>query len=142
MASVQTDKAIRRKKGCVMGRIRSEIEVNERKCWTLFDSGARNSYIVRRATRGLDLTKLPTPRETAFGGRTHEVKEVCLVLATVEGYRLEFQANVVTEIGTDEDGRPIEVLFGALAMHLWNIKLDLKNERLDFSHFTPDFVEY
>lgn len=142
MASVQTPRATRRKKGCVMGRIRSEIEVNDRKCWTLFDSGARNSYIVRRAVRGLALTKLPTPRETAFGGRTHKVREVCLVLATVEGYRLEFAANVVGEIGLDEDGRPLDVLFGALAMQLWNIKLDLKNERLDFSHFTPDFIEY
>jgi hypothetical protein len=125
-----------------MGRIRSEIDVNRRACWTLFDSGARNSYIVRRAVRGLDLKKLPTPREAAFGGRTHKVRDVCLVLATVEGHPLEFAANVVDEIGVDEDGRPIEVLFGALAMQPWNIKLDLKNERLDFSHFTSDFVEY
>ena len=140
MASVQTDKATRRKGGCVMGRIRSEIDVNGRQYWTLFDSGARNSYIVRRATRALDRTKLPVPRKTSFGGRTHQVKEICLVLATVEGHRVEFQANVVSEIGVDEDGRSIDVLFGALAMQLWNIKLDLKNECLDFSHFTPDFV--
>jgi hypothetical protein len=125
-----------------MGRIRSEIDVNGRRLWTLFDSGARNSYIARDAVRAVDLKKLPKPRETAFGGRTHEVKEACLVLATVEGRPLEFLANVVDEVGVDEDGRPIDVLFGALAMQLWNIKLDLKNERLDFSHFTKDFVEY
>lgn len=142
MASVQTHRVTRGTKGCVMGRIRSEMEVYGRKCWTLFDSGARNSYIVRRAARALDLTKLPTPRETAFGGRTHQIKQVCVVPANVEGHPLEFQANVVDEIGVDEDGRPIDVLFGALAMQLWNIKLDLKNAALDFSHFTPDFVEY
>ena len=65
-----------------------------------------------------------------------------MFLANVEGHALEFLANVVSEIGPDEDGRPLDVLFGALAMQLWNIKLDLKNEALDFSHFTPDFVEY
>jgi hypothetical protein len=107
-----------------MGRIRSEIDVNGRKWWTLFDSGARNSYIVRRAARGLDPQKLPAPREVAFGGSTHQVKQICLVLAEVEGRRLEFHANVFDKIGVDEDGRPIDVLFGALALQLWNIKLD------------------
>jgi hypothetical protein len=29
-----------------MGRIRERIRINGRKCWTLFDSGAQNSYVV------------------------------------------------------------------------------------------------
>lgn len=142
MASISIQREIGSRKQCVMGRIRSEIEVKGRKCWTLFDSGAHNSYIVRGAAWGLDLKKLPAPRASALGGRTHQVKQVCLVLANVEGHPLEFQANVVDEIGPDENGRPIEVLFGAIAMRLWNIKLDPKKEHLDFSHFTSDFVEY
>ncbi len=125
-----------------MGRIRSEIDVRGRKCWTLFDSGARNSYIVRNAAGGLDLQKLPEPRITALGGRSHEIDEVCLVFANVEGHPVEFHANVVAEIGSDEDGHAIEILFGALAMQLWNIKLDPRAERLDLSHISTNFVEF
>ncbi len=29
-----------------MGRIRQMIMVNGRECWTLFDTGARNTYVV------------------------------------------------------------------------------------------------
>ena len=125
-----------------MGRIRSEIKVNGRKCWTLFDSGAHNSYIVREAAKGLDLKSLPKARKSALGGRSHLIRQDCLVFADVEGHSLEFPAGVIDKIGQDEDGRAIEVIFGAVAMQLWNIKLDPKNERLDFTHFTKDFVEF
>ena len=70
------------------------------------------------------------------------MKEVCLLVASVEGHPLEFQASVIDTIGQDEDGREIDVLFGALAMQLWGIRLDLPNERLDFSHFAHDFLEF
>ncbi len=125
-----------------MGRIREEIDVNGKKCWTLFDSGARSSYIVRDAAEGLDVQNLPRDRTTALGGKKHQVSEVCVVFANVEGHSLEFMAHVLDEIGRDDDGRTIDILFGALDMQLWGIKLDLPNERLDFSHYTTDFVEF
>lgn len=125
-----------------MGRIRTEIEVDGRQLWTLFDSGARNSYIAREAARGLDVKLLPKPRQAMLDGGTHSVNEACLILANIEGHTLEFQASVIDEIGMDEGGRTIDVLFGALAMQLWGIRLDPPNERLDFSHFTRDFLEF
>jgi hypothetical protein len=48
----------------------------------------------------------------------------------------------VEEIGTDEDGRRIEVLFGALAMQAWGLKLDPQSERVDWSRFSTDLVEF
>ncbi|MBI3466907.1 MAG: retropepsin-like domain-containing protein [Planctomycetes bacterium] len=125
-----------------MGRVRTEITVNGKKCWTLFDSGARNSYILRETAAELDTKKLSSPRSSALGGKVHKVDEVCLVFAEIDGHKLEFRASVVDEIGTDEDGRAIDVLFGAIAMQLWGIKLDLQSERLDLSHFATDFVEF
>ena len=125
-----------------MRRIRLEMEVAGRPSWTLFDTGARNSYIVRSATEGLDRQPLAVPRTSALGGQVHKVEEICLVFARLEGHPLEFQASVLESIGKDEDGRSIEVLFGALAMQLWSIKLDPQNERLDLSHFTGEFVEF
>jgi hypothetical protein len=125
-----------------MGRIRSEIEVDGRHLWTLFDSGARNSYITREAAQGLEVQSLRRPRQAVLGGGTHAVNEACLIQAEIEGHSLEFQASVIEEIGTDEEGRPIDVLFGALAMQLWGIRLDPPNERLDFTHFTRDLLEF
>ncbi len=30
-----------------MGRVRANVVVAERNCWTLFDTGARNTYVVQ-----------------------------------------------------------------------------------------------
>jgi len=49
---------------------------------------------------------------------------------------------VVDEIGTDEDGRAIEILFGALAMRQWGIRLIPDEEKLDLSHYPDEFVEF
>lgn len=126
----------------IMGRIRKEIDINGRQCWTLFDSGARNSYITSRAAAGLTSTPLPNPRSIKLGGETHAINDTCIVIANVEGHPLDFQAWLVDDIGHDEDGRALDVLFGALAMQLWNIKLDVPNEELDFTHFSTEFVEF
>ncbi len=125
-----------------MGRIRGEIVVAGRKRSTLFDSGARHSYIVADAAPPADVKTLPVEQVTALGGRRHKVRQVCLVFSEVEGHSLHFEALVVEEIGDDEDGRRIEVLFGALAMQAFGLKLDPKNERLDWSHFSTDLVEF
>lgn len=126
----------------IMGRIREEIDVDGRKCWALFDSGARNSYITQDAASGLPARPLPQPRETLLGGKSHSIEQTCIVIAEIEGHPVDFQAWVIDEIGRDEDGRTIDVLFGALAMQLWGIKLDVPNEKLDFSHYTREFIEY
>jgi hypothetical protein len=128
--------------GEVMGRIRSDILINGHKRWALYDSGARHSYIVDDAAATLDVKDLPVQRTTALGGKTHTVRQVCLVFADVDGHPLDFEANVVDEIGSDEDGRRIEVLFGALAMQAWGLQLDPQNERIDWSHFSTDLVEF
>ena len=90
-----------------MERIRIEFDVDGKKCWTLFDSGARNSYVTAAAAAGLSLLPVRGLRKSALGGREHQVTHVCHVPICLEGQNLEFSANVVDEIGPDEDGRPI-----------------------------------
>lgn len=125
-----------------MGRIRGEIVVGGQKRWTLFDSGARHSYIMADAAPPSDIKSLLVERTMALGVTSHRVRQVCLVFAEVEGHLLDFEANVMEEIGRDEDGGRIEVHFGALAMQAWGLKLDPQSERVNWSHFSTDLVEF
>jgi len=96
-----------------MGRIFGIIRVDGRECRTLFDSGARNTYIVSEAAEGLLRARL-----------------------------IEVDAYVLGEIGVDDDGRPIDILFGALAMQKWGIRLLPEGERLDLSRYPEEFTEF
>ena len=125
-----------------MGRIRSEIDVNGKSCSTLFDSGSRNSYVVESVARNLVSKELRREQTTALGGKVHRVRKTCLLEAEIQGHPIDLHARVLDEIGADEDGKPIEILFGALAMQEWGISLDLQAERLDLTHYTTDFVEF
>jgi hypothetical protein len=49
---------------------------------------------------------------------------------------------VIEEIGKDEDGNPIEILFGALARQQWGIRLNPAEEKLDLSRYPEEFVEF
>jgi len=46
------------------------------------------------------------------------------------------------QLGDDENGTPIEILFGALAMQQWGIRLIPEQEKLDLSHYPEEFVEF
>jgi hypothetical protein len=48
----------------------------------------------------------------------------------------------VCELLKDEDGRSLEILFGALALQQRGIRSILDEERLDLSHYSQEFVEF
>src|SRR5438128_231969 len=125
-----------------MGRIREHIRVNGRKCWTLFDSGAQNTYVVPAVATLLVTKKLTKPFRAALGGGIKKAATLAILDAQVEGHKVATHAIVVDEIGTDKDGKPIEVLFGALTMQQWGNRLVPKEERLDLTHYPKEFVEF
>lgn len=125
-----------------MGRIRQMIKVNERECWTLFDTGARNTYVVPEVASLLITSKVKKPFRSAIGGEAKEATETALLEAEVEGRRISTHAMVIDEIGNDENGTPIEILFGALAMQQWGIRLIPEQEKLDLTHYPEEFVEF
>lgn len=125
-----------------MGRVFKEIDVKGKKFWTLFDSGAENTYVVEDAARLLSQETLPREVIASLGGRIHKVSKTVLLIATIDGYHVDATARCVDEIGGDKNGRKIEILFGALAMQNWGINLNLKEEKLDFSHYPKKFVEF
>lgn len=125
-----------------MGRIREYIHVDGKECWTLFDTGARNTYVVPEVAALLNRTKLAKPFRSALGGNIKNATEGAWLNAKVQGRDMFTNAMIIDEIGTDEDGKAIEILFGALAMQQWGIRLVPAEERLDLTHYPKEFVEF
>ena len=125
-----------------MGRIRQMIKVDVREFWTLFDTGARNTYIVPAVAQLLATSRIPHPIRSALGGQIKQADTTALLQAEVEGRQISTHAMVVDQIGTDEDGKDIDILFGALAMQQWGIRPLPDEEKLDLSHYPDEFVEF
>lgn len=125
-----------------MGRVRDHIAVQGQKFWTLFDTGARNTYVVPRVAALLASSQLPKPFRSALGGKVREAKQAAVLDAEIQGHRVSTHAMVIDEIGKDEEGKPIDILFGALAMQQWGIRPVPDQEKLDMSHYSREFVEF
>jgi len=118
------------------------IDVGGRECWTLFDTGARNSYVISEVASRLTTSRLSRPFRSALGGEVKETRQTALLEGEVEGHRISTHAMVIDEIGADENGTRIEILFGALAMQQWGIRPVPDEEKLDLSHYPEEFVEF
>ncbi len=125
-----------------MGRIRKMIDVQGRDSWTLFDSGARNTYVVPDVAARLLTTNLPRPMQTKLGGETKTSSRATVLVGEIAGKAFHTEAIVIDNIGVDDTGKPIEILFGALAMQQWGIRLVPESEELDLSHYPSVFVEF
>ena len=118
--------------------VRTAIEVGDATCWTSFDIGVRNTYVIPSVARRLTTSPMLQPIRTPFG----ETNTTALLNARVEGCPIPTLAFVVDEIGRDENGTFIEVVFGALSMRQWGIRPIPGEQRLDLSHYSDIFVEY
>ena len=125
-----------------MGRIRQMIKVGGREFWTMFDTGAQNTYVIPAVAKLLTVSKAEHPFRTALGGEIKQGDEIAVLQAEIQGHPIATHAMVLGRIGADEDGKAIEILFGALAMQQWGIRLVPKEEALDLSHYPKEFVEF
>jgi hypothetical protein len=125
-----------------MGKIRQTIKVDGRECWTVFDTRARNTYVLPSVAQLLRTSPTPRTIRTALGGGVKETNTEAVLHAEIEGRPISTYALVIEEIGKDENGKPIEIFFGALAMQQWGIRLVPDEERLDLSHYPDEFLEF
>lgn len=125
-----------------MGRVRADVFIEGKNYWALFDSGARNSYVVEDLVPLLISWELDRPEPVAIGGEVHRVTKECLLKCLVEGLPIRTHARVLKKIGTDERGKKIDVLIGALAMQEWGIIPIPADERLDMTNYPREFVEF
>lgn len=125
-----------------VGRVRENIEVAGRQCWTLFDTGSRRTYVTSEVAALVPTFDLEQPERVRLGGEVHTILQDCRLSAKVQSLPIVVDARVMPEIGRDEEGKPIEVLFGALAMQEWGIVPVPHEERLDMTHYPREFVEF
>ena len=125
-----------------MGGIRQTIKVDGRDRWTLFDTGARNTYVVPAVADLLITSETRHPIRTALEGGVKETNRTALLQAEVEGHLVSTHAMVVDQIGADEAGRPIEILFDALAMQQWGIRPVPDEDKLGLTHYPEEFIEF
>lgn len=125
-----------------MGRIYNTIDVRGRKYWTWFDSSALHTYVTSDVANSLVTSNLKEPLRAAIGGSVHQITQTAIFNGELEGLPISIHAMVVDQIGDDESGNPIEILFGALAMRQWGIRLIPEQQKLDLTHYPTVFVEF
>lgn len=125
-----------------VGRVRENIEVQGRQCWTLFDTGSRNTYVVEQVASLLPTFSLDRAERVALGGSVQTIDKDCMLTGLVQGLPIRVRARVLPEIGRDEEGKPIEILLGALAMQEWGIVPIPHQERIDMTNYPEMFVEF
>jgi hypothetical protein len=85
---------------------------------------------------------LPRPTYTKLGGETKASAQAAVLIGEIADKPFHTEAMVIDSIGVDDDDKPIEILFGALAMQQWGIRLIPETEDLDLSHYPSEFVEF
>jgi hypothetical protein len=125
-----------------MGRIVKQIEIEGQAATVLFDRGASTSYVRRDLIAEVPKRTLPQPYRVGLGGKTLEVREVCLVIARIEGLSFDTEAVAVDGLGKI-DGHDLDAIIGVLAMEKWEIKLDPKTGALDLDGLRRrEFTEF
>ena len=123
-------------------QIYGNMNIQGRENWSLFDFGSHNTYVVQDVADLLPTSGLVKPIRATLDGSAKEVTHVALLNGELEGLPISMHAMVIDRLGDDETGRPIEILFGALAMQQWGVRLIPEHEKIDLSHYPLEFVEF
>ena len=117
--------------GIVRQNLLVKGEKKEERLSVLFDSGASRSLIKTDVAREISTPrKLLIKREfTVADGHKVTCNYFCDLIIEIEGKSIGIEAFLVDEL-------PVPLVFGALDMEAYMIKLDLAKRKLDLSEFT------
>ncbi|MDI6641073.1 MAG: hypothetical protein QME68_02010 [Elusimicrobiota bacterium] len=125
-----------------MARIIKDIEIEGKKAVALFDTGAMYTYVLNEYVVDTVKKKVEEPYRVAMGGRTIEVKELCLIGGRISGLAFDTEAVPIDDIGK-VDGYKLDAIIGAITMEQWEIKLDPKTQELNLEGLKRrEFTEF
>ena len=114
-----------------MSRVIKTIEIEGQPVKALFDTGAFNSYLLRRHLGGVPDRMVPVarPYDVALGGETIRIRERALVNGKIEG--LDFDTSVVPVDSLGKaNGHDLDAIIGAITMEAWEITVNPKDGSL------------
>lgn len=119
-----------------MGRIIRDMEVDGKHLTTLFDTGSDITYITEKALpEDAKCEEIAKPITSHVASEKHTITKSCIIPVKIENQQFPIQAFVVGSIGggrkIPEAKKEIDILFGAIMMETWDIKLDPKKKKLD-----------
>jgi hypothetical protein len=123
-------------------RITKEIEIEGKRAFALFDTGALHTYIREEFLIGVPKRIIPVPYKVGLGGKEIEIRESCVAIGKIEGLVFDTEAIPIDELGK-VDGHRLDVIIGALTMEKWEIKLDPRTGELGLDGLRRrEFREY
>jgi len=120
-----------------MGRIRQTIKVDGQECWTLFDTGARNTHVIPSVAQILKTSSAPRTIRSALGGGVRETNTAALPEAPDFNTRVGYRA---------KSARTKTVKPSRSSSALWQCNRGIRpipdQERLDLSNYPEEFLEF
>ena len=124
-----------------MARTFKDIQIEGKDSYVLFDTGSMRSYV--REEFASQVRWKTVPFRVGLGGRTYQVSETCALNCVIEGLQFDIEAHPVDEIGTDEKGKRIDGIIGALAMEKWGLTPDPRTGLIDLTLLRKrEFTEF
>ena len=127
-----------------MSRVIKTIEIEGQPVKALFDTGAFNSYLLRKCLKDIPERLVPVtkPYEVALGCETIEIRERALVNGKIEG--LDFDTSVVPVDSLGKaNGHDLDAIIGAITMEAWEITVNPKDGSLGLEGLRRrEFTEY
>jgi hypothetical protein len=124
-----------------MARTFKNIQVEGKEAFVLFDTGSLRSYV--RKEFASEVRRKTIPFKVGLGGFSFEIDESCLLNCEIEGLGFDIEAHPIKELGTDERGRRIDAVIGAIGMEKWGLIPDPRTGSIDLTLLRKrEFIEF
>jgi hypothetical protein len=127
-----------------LSRVIKTIEIEGQPVKALFDTGAFNSYLLRKYLGAVPgrMVAVAKPYEVALGGETIKIRERALINGKIEG--LDFDTSVVpVDSLSKANGYDLDAIIGAITMEAWEITVNPKEGSLGLEGLKRrEFTEY
>jgi len=124
-----------------MARTFKSIQIEGKEALVLFDTGSLRSYV--REELASQIRWKTVPFTVGLGGRSFQISEACVLNCAIDGLPFDIEAHPVEEIGTDEKGKKIDGIIGALSMEKWGLTPDPRTGSIDLTLLRKrEFTEF
>lgn len=124
-----------------MARTFKEMKIEGKEAFVLFDTGSLRSYVINEFAS--EIKRKIIPFKVGIGGFSFEIDESCLLNCEIEGLEFDIEAHPIEELGTDERGRRIEAVIGAIGMEKWGLIPDPSTGAIDLTALRKrEFIEF